>query len=150
MKRGKSEPDKLPYEDPLAAALRAFRGHLELEETEAALGVYRRARERLRVWRPPPREWMDLIKALLTVEERENAIEVMEDYVAEAEAPSPRVRLKLAQLLLQGQPRPARALRVLEAIPDGALPEPLDALRVQLRARAQLMRDEGPPELDDP
>ena len=56
----------------------------------------------------------------------------MHSYVEEVEAPSARVRLKLGQLLVQKQERPARALKVLEQIPEGSLPQPLEALRRSL------------------
>ncbi|WP_165222535.1 hypothetical protein [Aquisphaera insulae] len=137
-----------PFEDRGASALRALRGHLDLDEVEAALGVYRQSRERIRGWQPPPREWLDLIKGLLGVEAWDSAIAVMEDYDAGTEAPSPRVRLKLGQLLLNVQGRPAHALRVLDRIAADELPGPLEALRRQLRSRAEVLREEGPPELD--
>ncbi|QEH33610.1 hypothetical protein OJF2_21140 [Aquisphaera giovannonii] len=149
MKRGDANPGRSgSHEDESSAALRALRGHMDLDEVEAAVGVYRQARERLGPWSPPPRDWMDLIKAILAAGDRENAVQVMEDYVNGVEAPSPRIQLKLAQLLIQSESRPAQALRILDAIPTGSLPEPLEALRGRLRTIAQAMRDDGPPELE--
>lgn len=140
---------KVPYEAPADAAVRALRGHLELDEIEAALGVYQKSRERIADWRPPPREWVELIKGLLEQEAWASAISVMQHYQKEVEAPSSRVRLKLAQLLVQKQERPARALKVLGAVPPGSLPEPLEALRDQIARQAQQMLDEGVLELED-
>ena len=60
------------------------------------------------------------------------------------EQPSPRVRLKLAQVLVQNLGRPMQALKVLGQIPEGSLPEKLETMRRQLARRAEAMREEGP------
>ena len=149
MKSEKPKAGKVPYESPADAAVRALRGHLELGEIEAALGVYQKSRERIDGWRPPPREWVELIKGLLEQAAWESVIAVMQHYEKETEAPSNRVRLKLAQLLVQKQERPARALKVLEQIPAGSLPDPLETLRHQVARQAQQMLDDGVLELGD-
>jgi hypothetical protein len=145
----RSKGGKLSFEDPSAAAVREFRGHIELGEIEAALSVYRRSRERLAGWTLPGPDWLDLIKALVEQAAWDNAIAVMNEYVEEVEDPSPRIRLKLAQLLLQKQERPARALRVLSSLADSSLPAPLESIRRQLVQLAEKMREEGVLELDD-
>lgn len=136
-------------EERAAAMLRAFRGHLELRETEAALAVYQKARRAACAWGPPDREWRDLIEALIVDERWDDAVSVMRDYVREAPEPSPRVRLKLAQVLIQKQGRPQQALKVLGRIPEGALPEKLEAMRAQLARRAEAMSEEGPLEFEE-
>jgi|SRR5271157_6015586 len=65
MKPRKPAAARVPYEDASAAAIRSLRGHLELEEIEAALGVYRQARQAIAGWRPPPPEWLELIQGLI-------------------------------------------------------------------------------------
>ena len=149
MRPGPPSSRKLPYEDDASAAVRAIRNHLALEEIEAAFGVYQKAREKMAGWAPPTPEWVELIKGLINQEAWDSAIAVMLSYGAEAEAPSPRVLLKLAQLLLQKQERPARAIRVLEEIPEQSLPEALRPIRRQLVEEASRMRDEGSIELGD-
>ena|SRR5271166_4646249 len=149
MKPEKPRPGTVSFEGPAEAAVRALRGHLELGEIEAALGVYLKSREQVIGWQPPPREWVELIKGLVEQQSWESAISVMQQYEKEVEAPSSRVRLKLAQLLVQKQERPARALKVLGQISAGSLPEPLDALRRQIASQAQQMLDEGVLELGD-
>ena len=106
MSTRKPAPGRIPYEDASAAAIRSLRGHLELDEIEAALGVYRQSREAIDGWRPPPPEWLDLIQGLVKTRSWDHAVAVMHSYVQEVEAPSPRVRLKLGQLLVQKQQRP--------------------------------------------
>jgi hypothetical protein len=139
----------VPYEDASAAAIRSLRGHLELEEIEAALGVYRQAQQAIAGWRPPPPEWLELIKGLIKGQWWDAAVALLQSYVEEVEDPSARVRLKLGQLLVQKQERPARALKVLEQIPAGSLPQPLEALRRQLIQQAEQLRAEGVLELGD-
>jgi hypothetical protein len=73
----------------------------------------------------------------------------MRDYIRELAEPSPRVHLKLAQILIQKQGRPQQALKILGQIPEGSLPEKLEAMRGQLVRHAEAMRDEGPLELDE-
>jgi hypothetical protein len=126
-----------------------MRGHLELGEIEAALGVYEKARRTIAGWKPPPPEWFELIKELIDHQAWNDAIDLMESYLREVEAPAPRIQLKLAQLLLQKQRRPARALRALQEIPDGSLPPDLESVRTQLLRQAEQMREEGPLELED-
>ena len=149
MKPQRTGSGKIPYEGPADAALRALRGHLELVEIEAALGVYLKSREHIAGWQPPPREWIELIKGLVEQQDWECAILVMQHYEREVEAPSSRVRLKLAQLLIQHQERPARALKVLGQIPAGSLSEPLESLRREIAKQAQQMLDDGVLELGD-
>lgn len=44
----------------------------------------------------------------------------MQDYLRSVPTPSPRVRLKLAQVLIQKLSHPTQGLAVLREIPDGA------------------------------
>src|SRR5271167_2770549 len=127
MRTRKPEAGRVPFEDASSAAIRRLRGHLELEEIEAALGVYRQSRQAISGWRPPPPEWLELIQGLIKNQLWNDAVVLMASYVEEVEAPSARVRLKLGQLLVQKQERPARALNVLAQIPEGSLPQPLGA-----------------------
>lgn len=53
-----------------------------------------------------------------------------------------RVRLKLAQILIQEQKRPAQALRVLSKIDKNSLSESLEKMRRQLERQAIKQRDE--------
>ena len=73
----------------------------------------------------------------------------MRDYVQRSAQPSPRVRLKLAQVLLQKLARPAAGLTVLGQIPDGSLPRSLEPIRRKLVEEAEHMREEGDLELQD-
>ncbi len=136
-------------EDASAEALRTLRLHLELGETEAAVAVYRQSMTSIAGWQPPDRDWVDLIQAVLGQNAWGEAARVMRDYVSRAVEPSPRVRLKLAQVLIQKLGRPLQGLRVLEQVPAADLPESLRTTRTQLERQAEEMRDEGELELQD-
>src|SRR5271166_5560894 len=101
MRTRKPGTGRLPYEDARSAAIRSLRGHLELEEIEAALGVYRQARQAIAGWQPPPPEWLELIKGLIKGQRWDDSVALLQSYVEEVEDPSARVRLKLGQLLVQ-------------------------------------------------
>jgi hypothetical protein len=51
--------------------------------------------------------------------------------------------------LIQKLARPTLGLKVLQEIPDGALPAKLDAVRKQLAGQADHMREDGELELQD-
>lgn len=136
-------------EDLSGDALRTLRRHLELGETEAALAVYHQSSRTISGWQPPDRDWVDLIQAVLAQNTWEAAARLMRDYVMRAADPSPRVRLKLAQILIQKLNRPLQGLRILEQLPAAALPESLRPARQQLEQQAEQMREDGELELQD-
>jgi membrane associated rhomboid family serine protease len=149
-RKGKEAGPKVTsMEDAGAVALRALRLHLELGEVEAALAVYNKSSRSLPAWQPAESDWRDLIQALLNLKAWGDATSVMRDYVQRTAEPSPRVRLKLAQVLIQKHSRPLQALTVLGQIPEGSLPDSLEATRRKLVQEAEHMREEGDLELQD-
>jgi hypothetical protein len=136
-------------EDAGAVALRTMRLHLELGEVEAALAVYKKSSHALAGWQPPETDWRDLIQAILDQDAWGDAARVMLDYLKRSPEPSPRVRLKLAQVLLHKLARPSQALTVLNQIPEGALPKKLEPTRRQLVEEAERRLDDGDLELQD-
>jgi membrane associated rhomboid family serine protease len=148
-KRKGEEGGVRSVEGRAAARLQALRQHLGIGETEAALTVYHKARRSPSGWQPPESEWRDLIEALLRLELWEDAVIVMRDYLRELAEPSPRVRLKLAQVLIQKLGRPVQGLKVLGQIRNGSLPQDLEAIRLRLARRAEVMREKGALELDE-
>ena len=136
-------------EDPSAAALRTMRLHLEQGEAEAALAVFKRSSLKLAGWNPEEADWLDLIQAVLDQNAWGDAASVMLDYVKRSSQPSPRVRLKLAQVLMQKLARPLQALTVLNQIPEGALPKKLEPMRRQLVQEAERRLEDGDLELQD-
>ena len=136
-------------EDAAAVALRTLRRHLELGEVEAAIAVYQKSSRSLAGWHPAEPDWVDLIQAVLDQNAWDEAALIMRDYVKRSPAPSPRIRLKLAQILIQRLARPTLGLSVLDQIPEGSLAESLEATRRKLRRQAEQMREDGELELQD-
>ena len=118
-------------------------------ETEAALAVYKNSRKRHPHWELQERDWLDLIEALTEQDRWGDAAYVMRDYLKDVAEPSPRVRLKLAQVLIQKLSRPAQGLKLLQEIPEGPLPAKLDGVRQKLVEQAQHILEEGELELQD-
>jgi membrane associated rhomboid family serine protease len=137
--------------DPATEALRTFRQHLDLGEVEAALAVYKKASKSRPDWQLSEADCRDLAKALLEQQAWEEAAAVMRDHIRRAFEPSPRIRLKLAQILIQKLARPLQALKVLEELPEGSLSDSLEAIRRQLVRQAMAIHDDedGPLEFQD-
>jgi membrane associated rhomboid family serine protease len=146
--KAKADAPQVSAEDPSEAATRRVRRHLEANDPAAAHAAYDKALRTVAGWQPPGPDWLALIKALLDAKEWRPAVSVMEDYLRRAPDPSPRVRLKLAQVLVREQGRPTHALRVLAEIPPGSLPDALEKNRKQIAAEAERQVEEGVLELE--
>lgn len=142
--------DDAPPEERAASAVERLRKRLDEGETQAALDLYLKTVPTWKSWGwclPEP-DLMRLIKAAQAAGYDVDSIPLLFDYVKNYPARAPRIRLKLAQLLIDKQERPAKALRVLEEIPEGSLPDELDGLRRKLAAKAHAMLEEGVLELE--
>ena len=137
-------------EDVAAVALPTMRLHLESAEVEAACRLQKSSRS-LYGWQPRESDWIDLVEALLERERWDEAVAVLRDYHRPEPEPSPRMGLKLAQILIQKLHRPLQGIEVLARIPPATMPEKLEAFRRQLVDQAnQMTHDEdGPIELQD-
>jgi len=135
-------------EDRGAVATRRLRKYLEAGSVAEAYASYDKSVRTIAGWLPDEADWLALIQALLEAQDYRTGVTVMEDYLRRSSRPSPRVRLRLAQILVKEQQRPAHALKVLDQIPAGALPENLQAAANQLRLVAERMREEGVLELE--
>jgi hypothetical protein len=121
---------------------------LRQQQPALALAQYKKLRATLPSWQIPRELLFTLIRMVLESDlDNAQCVPLMVDYLKQYPEGSERIRLKLAYLLLQHEPRPSQALRVLEKIPQGTLPEKLELSRRQLIDKAQQMRDAGPMEL---
>src|SRR5262249_19653498 len=100
-------------------------------------------------WKPDEQDWLSLIQALVDQNTWEAALPVMRDYLERAANPSPRVQLKLAQILIQKLGRPLQGLNVLGQIKSASLPGKLQPLYQHLIETAEQMREDGELELQD-
>ena len=96
--------------------------HLELGESRGGPGRLPEVEPIGAGWQPPEPDWRDLIEALVRLTAPGTMrFSVMRDYVRDLAQPSPRVLLKLAQILIQKQGRPQQGLKILAQIPAGLL-----------------------------
>ena len=93
-------------------------------------------------------ELLAIIKSLHTQKQWSESIPFMLDFVRRFPDKSARVRLRLAQICVEHQRRPGKALSVLEKIPAGSLQGALEKTRRQLVAQAKKMQSEGELELE--
>ena len=75
------------------------------------------------------------------------SIPPMVEYVRAQGPRELQVRLKLAQVLIESQRRPAQALRVLGKLDPAALSPEEQVFGLRLRERAEVLREEAPLEL---
>jgi membrane associated rhomboid family serine protease len=118
--------------------------------TAAALALYQKTQEGQGAWPAGELELVGLIKLLQTQQMWNESVPVMEEFVHRfpRSEKAPRVRLKLAQVLLRYQERPVQALRELAELPPGSLPADLEPVRHQVERKAIQLRDEGVLELE--
>ena len=147
-RRQKSADATTSPEDRAAAATRRLQAYLESGSVGEAYASYDKSVRAVAGWMPPDADWLALIQALLAAQDWRAGVTVMEDYLRRSPKPTARVRLRLAQVLVKEQQRPAHALKVLDEIPAGALPENLQAAARQLRRQAEQMREDGVLELE--
>ncbi|HVX59307.1 MAG TPA: rhomboid family intramembrane serine protease [Pirellulales bacterium] len=97
-------------------------------------------------WQLPEGDSRELTRKLLESEAWPEAVESMVDHLRRF-PDAVRVRLKLAQVLVRNERRPAQALRVLDKLPADSLPESLQPVRVKLIDEATRLREQAPVEL---
>lgn len=131
-----------------AAAVRRVRKLIDMGDTAGALAAYDKAARTLVAW-PPQADLYDLIKAMHARKAEADSVRLMRDHCRYYPADSGKLRLKLAQVLIQARQRPTAALRVLAEIPANSLPPELEAARQKLARQAARMQDEGVLELED-
>jgi membrane associated rhomboid family serine protease len=132
-----------------ATAMAIFDEHLKEGRAADACALHQTMSQRLsQDWKLAPEQLLALVKALHRSELWSQSIEPMTEYLREVNEPAPRVRLKLAQILLTHENRPGRALRVLQEIPANSLPVDLDRMRQRLATRAAAQLEHGELQLE--
>jgi len=110
---------------------------------ELALTVHRRMAASLDDWRLPEPDLRRLIQGCLRTRRHADAVALMVDYLRTYRDQAVAVRLKLAEVLLVDDERPAQARRVLAKLADDKLTPPQRARRRLLDKRAAAMLEEG-------
>ena len=114
---------------------------------DEALRIYDKTARVVPAW-PTDAEALRLIKSLHRRNLLVESIPMMRDYCRNYPESADRVRLKLAQILIRDREHPTHALRVLEEIREGSLPDSLETVRLALVKQAQHMVNDGVLELE--
>ena len=130
------------------AALAHIETHLEHGRASEALALHERMKQRIVDWQLSQATLMKIIKALHANKLFAESVAPLVDYLRAAPDAAPRVRLRLAQILI-GESRFARARAVLEKIPAGSLDAQLEPLRRKLLNEAVKNQQRGEIEVDD-
>ncbi|HKD37263.1 MAG TPA: rhomboid family intramembrane serine protease, partial [Pirellulales bacterium] len=130
----------------LAAALR---NRLRADDGAGAAEFYRKQRQAHPEWELSAADLMALIQALHKQKRWSDSVLPMNDYARQFPTNSTRVRLKLAQVLLEHERQPAKALKVLGKVSESDLPTELRPVFDKLTLIAEQRRDEADFELAD-
>ncbi len=131
-----------------ALAVKQFVHHVQHGNGMEALAVHVRMRHADSEWELTQQQRMALIKVLQKQKLWSESVAPMAEFVRDAPDGAPRVRLKLAQVLLVQENRPGRALDALSAIAPGDLPPELEKMRQKLETVAKKRYEEGELEIE--
>lgn len=140
-------------DDAASPADRSARNHAQLRQLlaekngAAALRVYERAVSQSGRLVLSETELLQMIDLLSRDRNFDATVGLLEEYLQRFDSRAAQGRLKLAQMLIEHQQRPAYALRVLSELHDAGLAEKHRKLRRGLERKAQQMIDEGVLEL---
>ncbi len=144
------EPEIEPAEDAeqreqrieatAATETEKLRSLLSQKQGRLALFVHQRAAKTLPAWRLERDDLLRLVQTLHADKLYAESVPLMVEYVRRFPDKSIRVRLGLAQILIQRQRRPGQALAVLAKIPQEGLSPELRKVRGKLVRHAQQMR----------
>jgi membrane associated rhomboid family serine protease len=130
-------------------AMTQFTHHLHEARAADALALHEKMLQTDANWQLSQPQRLELVKALHQQKLWSQSVAPMVEFLRHAPDAAPRVRLRLAQILLAHEKRPGRALGVLEKIAAGTLPADLEKARRELVSQAKKMYDQGEIEVDD-
>lgn len=128
--------------------IKRVRKLLEAGRPGDAYRLLRATQHKLDGWHLPERDQVDLGEALQQHELWGEAVSVWEEYIELHPAGADPIRIAAAELILRQQRRPHAALRVIDAIPAGALHAQLERRRIAILQEARALIDSGLIEID--
>jgi membrane associated rhomboid family serine protease len=131
-----------------ASAMRRIRRLIDERAAAGAVDAYQKAARALPNW-PSQAELYGLIKSLHAQGAEVESLPLMRDHCRLYPREAPRVRLKLAQVLIRDCQRPLAAIRLLQELSEDAWPADLQRARRKLIQQAEAMREEGVLELEE-
>jgi membrane associated rhomboid family serine protease len=135
------------YEAQSTAAVRSVLARIEADDLPSALEAYKMATKTLYNW-PSQADLYAMIKAFHARGAETESVPLMRDHCRNFPEDSTKVRLKLAQILIRNCQRPAEAIRLLGAVPLGALGPDLERARRKLVIEAERACEQGAYELE--
>lgn len=137
-----------PVDDgPQQKLLAKIRKQLRARQSFAALQSYQRLRQLGEVCPLPEDVLLPLTEAAWRTSDWRLAVPLMEACIELAPQKSKRIRVLLAEILVQHHERPQHALRILEPLQGQTLAPPLEKARQAIVARCQRLIDDGVVEL---
>ena len=135
-------------EEQRQAAMEQFNTLLTAGNAVAANTFYQKASETYGTLTLTAAQFMHLGKGLLDAKDYDGCIATWLEYVKFEPAAPVKLRLKLAQLLIDHAACPASALEVLAGIPSNPLPDNLEPIRQQLAKKAKDQLEDAELELE--
>ena len=123
---------------------RSVRALIEQGHPDTALALYQKTTRRLRDWHLPERDMLGLIGAFHKQKQWAQSIPAMVEYLQHYSARAVAVRLKLAEIVLADQKRPAQARKVLAKLDPSQFNEKQQRLFAQLQAQVEKALREDP------
>jgi hypothetical protein len=130
-----------------SAGLEEIRRAIAEGQPVAALKLRERMARELPDWRLPQPDLLALIQAFHAKKQWAGSVPAMVEYLTDYPEKSNLVRLKLGQILVTEDVRPAQAVRVLAKVREECLDERQRTLLAKLRARAGQLHEADPYEV---
>ena len=150
--REQEDDDTVHYEKGVSQKQTAIEQHVQrlLDEgnAEEAHRLYVNSSHGLGQWDLPEETLLGLITGLDREKRYDAVLPVMTNYVERYPQGSILVRLKLAQLLLEREKRPAKAMRVIEMIEPAQLNERMQQALARMRTKAEQLAADDDTELE--
>ena len=121
---------------------------LDQGQLDQAVDLVTTTASQLPSWRPAHHNLLRLVRELQRHKKWSASVPIMVRCLQLYGEQDVRIRLTLAQILIQVEGRPKQALRVLAKLPRTRLPDPLERNRRQLIVRAKQMAQAGQLELE--
>ncbi len=148
-RRAEADAEVPTDEERAAKAVAKVRRLIESEDFDGAVSAFDKSARVLPNW-PSESDALALIKECHARKAEAASIPLMRDFCRKYpdSSAAPRMKLKLAQVLLRDRQKPTAALRTLREISAGSLPANLDAIRGKLEDQARRMVEDGVLELE--
>jgi membrane associated rhomboid family serine protease len=145
----KQQPEEINQQSLRETALKEIHEIILSGQPQLALKFHQRISRELPGWDLPENDLFNLILALHKNKLWAESVPVMAEYIAKHPLKAALVRLKLAQILVTVEKRPAQALKQMAKIDGAALDARQREFLEKLRAKAEQLHQQDPYEIAD-